>query len=83
MAVTMFGALSWVHISRPWVHDTCVVWCFRLIVTAQMEVQLSVIPKDPTISQMKVYGDLSELHARLSQVRLWVMPCAPLCPTRL
>lgn len=27
-----------------------------------------MIPDDPSISQLKVYGDLPELHVRLSQV---------------
>lgn len=35
---------------------------------AQMELHLSVMPNDPSVSQLKVYGDLPGLHVRLSQV---------------
>lgn len=34
-----------------------------------MELHLSVMPNDPSVSQLKVYGDLPRLHVRLSQVR--------------
>lgn len=41
----------------------------------QVELHLSVIPNDPSISQLKVYGDLPDLHIRLSQVLVFVFLC--------
>ncbi|CAN0341360.1 unnamed protein product, partial [Discosporangium mesarthrocarpum] len=35
-----------------------------------MEIHTSVIPDDPTMTQVKVYGDLPELHVYLSQGKL-------------
>lgn len=40
----------------------------------QMELHLSVIPNDPSISQLKVYGDLPKLHVRLSQASVIFTP---------
>ncbi|CAN0378590.1 unnamed protein product, partial [Ectocarpus fasciculatus] len=36
----------------------------------KMELHLSVMPNDPSVSQLKVYGDLPRLHVRLSQDKL-------------
>ncbi|CAM9510658.1 unnamed protein product [Pylaiella littoralis] len=36
----------------------------------KMELHLSVMPNDPSVSQLKVYGDLPRLHVRLSQAKL-------------